>query len=129
MRKLLILSLVLAATAPGFAHAQTKFQSVVVVDDARKVSTETGCIDGTQVNTLEVLSDRIRKTSANGKSLDLFFAVPREPGRPTPLRPVTVPSSVPNVAVTYSGELTSDGIPNIKTANNKTLCAWRFKIL
>ena len=129
MRKLLTLSLVLAVTTPSFADAQTKFQSVVVVDDARKVSTETGCIDGTQVNTLEVLSDRIRKTSANGKSLDLFFAVPREPGRPTPLRPVTVPSSVPNVAVTYSGELTSDGIPNIKTANNKTLCAWRFKIL
>jgi hypothetical protein len=129
MRKLITLLATVAIGAPGFAQAQTKFQSVVVVDVTRKVATETACTDGTQVNTLEVLPDRIRKTSANGMSIDLFFAVPREPGRPTPLHPLTIASGVPNVDVTFTGEVTSDGIPNIKTANNKSLCAWRFKIL
>lgn len=129
MRKLLTLSFVLAATAPGEIRAQTIFQSVVVVDTERTVSTETGCADGVQVSTLEVLSDRIRKTSPTGKSLDLFFAIPREPGRPTPLRSLTIPSNVPNVDVTFTGQLTSEGVPDIRTANNKSLCAWRFKIL
>jgi hypothetical protein len=127
MHKLLTLSFVLAATAPSDVRAQTIFQSVV--DAERKVSTETGCVDGVQVSTLEVLPDRIRKISPTGKSLDLFFAIPREPGRPTPLLPLTIPSNVPNVDVTFTGELTPDGVPDIRTANNKSLCAWRFKIL
>jgi hypothetical protein len=129
MRKLHALLATVVIATPGFADAQTKFQSLVVVDTTRKVATEVGCVDGTQVNTLVVLADRIRKISANGKSIDLLFAAPREAGRPTPLRPLTVASGVPNVDVTYSGQLTADGIPDIKTANNKSLCAWRFKIL
>jgi hypothetical protein len=129
MRKLLSLLVAVAAAVPRFVEAQTIFRSVAIVDNERKVSTEAGCSDGVQVNTLEVLPDRIRKTSATGKTLDLFFAIPRQPGRPTPLQPLTVPSAVPNVDVTYSGQLTADGIPEIKTANNKSLCAWRFKIL
>src|SRR5258708_2462837 len=129
MRKLRTLSLVLAATAPSDVWAQAIFQSVVVVDTDRKVSTETGCIDGVQVSTLEVLPDRIRKTAPTGKFLDIFIAIPGEPGRPTPLRPLTVPSAVPSVDVTYTGQLTADGITDIKTANNRSLCAWRLKIL
>ena len=129
MRKLSVLFATAAIAAPGIVDAQTKFQSVVVVDPTRTVATEGGCVDGTQINTLVVLPDRIRKISTNGKSIDLLFAAPREAGQATPLRPLTVASGVPNVDVTYSGELTSDGIPNIKTANNKSLCAWRFKIL
>jgi hypothetical protein len=129
MRKLSVLFATAAIAVPGIADAQTKFQSIVVVDTTRKGATEAGCVDGTQVSTLEVLSDRIRKISSSGKPLDLFFAVAREPGRPTPLRPLTIPSNVPNVDVTFTGELTSDGVPDIRTANNKSLCAWRFKIL
>jgi hypothetical protein len=129
MRKLSVLFATAAIAVPGIADAQTKFQSIVVVDVTRKGATEAGCVDGTQVSTLEVLSDRIRKISSSGKPLDLFFAVAREPGRPTPLRPLTIPSNVPNVDVTFTGELTSDGVPDIRTANNKSLCAWRFKIL
>lgn len=129
MRKLTTLLATAAIAAPGFASAQTKFQSVVIIDTTRKAATESGCVDGTQLNTLEVFPDRIRKTSSSGKPLDLFFAAAREPGRPTPLRPLTVPSSVPNVDVTFTGELTADGVPDIRTANNKSLCAWRFKIL
>ena len=125
---------IIAAAAAVFitgasAQAQTKYRADLVVDVTGTPAAKTDCGGGAHVYYIEVWPDHIHYYNAeSNRKYDLAFSSPRELGKATPVVSVTDSSENGQTMVTLFGELGADGLPYLRTKNNKSPCTWRFQI-
>ena len=116
-----------ALSISGVAQAQTKFELKGTLDrDRTPASVAHACTSNPSIRpVVEVWPDRLTFLASDGEHVSIPYAAPRVLGQPTLLQPFH--RVVGSQAYDYSGAISATGIPEMRSANAVTRCAFRWE--